>query len=38
GLPGGDLLVKIEVAIPRNLSEEEKKHFIELADRMNWRH
>ncbi|EKD80875.1 MAG: hypothetical protein ACD_39C02116G0002 [uncultured bacterium] len=38
GLPGGDLLVKIEVAIPRNLSEEEKKHFIELADRMSWRH
>lgn len=38
GLPGGDLLVKIEVAIPRNLSEEEKQHFIELATRMNWRY
>lgn len=37
GLPGGDLLVKIEVAIPKNLSEEEKKHFVELATRMNWR-
>ncbi len=38
GLPGGDLLVKIEVAIPKNLSDEEKKHFIELANRMNWRY
>ncbi|PKL39478.1 MAG: hypothetical protein CVV41_20795 [Candidatus Riflebacteria bacterium HGW-Riflebacteria-1] len=38
GLPGGDLLVKIDVAIPRNLSDEEKKHFSELADKMNWRH
>ncbi len=38
GLPGGDLLVKIEVTIPKNISEEEKKHFIELANRMNWRY
>ncbi len=38
GLPGGDLLVKIDVAIPKNLNEEEKKHFIELAGRMNWRY
>lgn len=37
GLPGGDLLVKIEVAIPKKLSEEERKHFIELAQKMNWR-
>lgn len=37
GLPGGDLLVKIEVAIPRDLSDAEKQHFIELASRMNWR-
>lgn len=38
GLPGGDLLVKIEVAIPKNLSEDEKKIFTELATRMNWRY
>lgn len=38
GLPGGDLLVKIEVAIPQNLSEEEKKLFSELAGKMNWRY
>lgn len=38
GMPGGDLLVKIEVAIPKNLSEEEKKHFSELAKHMGWRY
>ncbi|HPT47160.1 MAG TPA: DnaJ domain-containing protein [Candidatus Rifleibacterium sp.] len=38
GLPGGDLLVKIEVAIPKNLNEEEKKLFSELAGRMGWRY
>lgn len=38
GLPGGDLLVKIDIAIPKSLNEEEKKHFIELAGRMNWRY
>ncbi len=38
GLPGGDLLVKIEVAIPKNLSDDEKKLFVELAGRMGWRY
>ncbi|NCB39737.1 MAG: hypothetical protein EOM80_13315 [Erysipelotrichia bacterium] len=38
GLPGGDLLVKIEVAIPRDLTDDEKKTFVELAGRMNWRY
>lgn len=38
GLPGGDLLVKIEVAIPRNLNDDEKKHFAELATKMGWRY
>ncbi|HQB82538.1 MAG TPA: DnaJ domain-containing protein [Candidatus Rifleibacterium sp.] len=38
GLPGGDLMVKIEVAIPKNLSEDEKKHFAELATKMGWRY
>lgn len=37
GLPGGDLLVKIEVAIPKDLSDVEKQHFIDLASLMNWR-
>lgn len=37
GLPGGDLLVKIEISIPKDLSETEKQHFIELAGKMNWR-
>ncbi len=38
GMPGGDLLVKIEVAIPKNLSEDEKKNFAELAKQMGWRY
>jgi len=37
GLPGGDLLVKVEISIPKNLSEAEKQYFIELAEKMNWR-
>lgn len=38
GLPGGDLLVKIEIAVPKRLSEEEKQYFEELAKKMNWRY
>jgi DnaJ-class molecular chaperone len=38
GLAGGDLLVKIEIAIPKELSENEKQYFIELAGKMNWRY
>lgn len=38
GLSSGDLLVKIEVIIPKTLDESEKQHFIELANRMNWRY
>lgn len=37
GLPGGDLIVKVEISIPKNLSETEKQYFIELAEKMNWR-
>lgn len=38
GLAGGDFLVKLEVAIPKNLNQEEKQHFIEFAEKMGWRH
>lgn len=38
GLSGGDLIVKVEVTIPKNLTEDEKKCFIELAQKMNWRY
>jgi hypothetical protein len=31
-------MVKIEVAIPKNLNEDEKKHFADLATKMGWRY
>lgn len=38
GMQGGSLLVKIEVDIPKKLSETEKGYFTELAAKMKWRH
>lgn len=35
---GGDLLVKLEVNIPKNLKEEQKEAFIELAKKMHWKY
>ncbi|OQB47796.1 MAG: Curved DNA-binding protein [bacterium ADurb.Bin157] len=37
GLAGGDLLVKTEIQIPKNLSESEKEQFEAFAKKMNWR-
>ena len=38
GLAGGDMMVKLELDVPKNLSEEKKKVFIELAEKMDWKH
>lgn len=38
GLGNGDLLVKIEVSIPKNLNEAETQHFKDFAEKMNWRY
>ncbi len=35
---GGDLLVRLEAAVPKNLSEAQKKAFIELAEKMGWKY
>ncbi len=35
---GGDLLVKLEATIPKNLSESQKQAFIELARKMDWKY
>ncbi|MDN5280526.1 MAG: molecular chaperone DnaJ [Clostridiales bacterium] len=35
---GGDLLVKLEVTIPKDLNEEQKNAFRELAEKMGWKY
>lgn len=35
---GGDLLVKLEVAIPTNLDQDQKSAFAELAQKMGWKY
>jgi molecular chaperone DnaJ len=35
---GGDLRVKLEVAIPTRLTETQKQAFIELAEKMDWKY
>ncbi len=34
---GGDFLVKLEVIIPKTLTEEQKEAFTDLAKKMNWK-
>lgn len=38
GLAGGDMMVKLEIDIPKNLTEKQKNDLVEFAEKMDWKH
>ncbi|MFZ5949617.1 MAG: DnaJ C-terminal domain-containing protein, partial [Candidatus Rifleibacteriota bacterium] len=35
---GGDLFIKLEVNVPKTLSDAQKKAFVDFADKMGWKY